>query len=604
MKYRLYENSTNNVDNIVEDFFKNRGIDNYEEYMNLTDDAIQDYDSLNNIFEARDLLLKHINNENKIGILIDEDVDGFCSAAMMYLYLQRICDENWYSCEIEYIMHTRPKAHGLSKDITINKDVDLLIIPDEGTNDINQCQKLVNNGTDVIIIDHHESEHDVDIIKDTLCTHSCIIVNNQMSNNYNNKDLCGAGVVYQFLRCMDDYYEVLYANDYLDLCALANISDVMDIRSFETKRLIDIGLNNINNKCFKAFIEAQDYSMKGIITIHNVQWYITPLINGMVRCGELQDKELLFRAFIETGEYFDYEKRATKSKPKQVIQESIYDRAVRLCKNAKSKQDRMRNKMVPKVLEKARLQPKDDKVLLIDVTDILDSSLTGLVAIKVAEEMNKPSLLLQRRRNSDGDIVLSGSARNMNNSPLLDFKSILNDSNQFIFAQGHPNAFGCELNIDNVENAKNALNDILSDVVYDPTYIVDFIADADSIDMNLLRECSDLNVFYGQKMPDIQFAIENIYLDKEDIDVVGKNLDTLKFSYNEISFVQFKCKNENKILQFVKEDFRDGSVKFNAVCEVQISYFNNIKQYECVVKDIDVINIEYKDDNDMEHDEW
>ena len=58
----MYENSTNNVDNIVEDFFKNRGIDNYEEYMNLTDDAIQDYDSLNNIFEARDLLLKHINN--------------------------------------------------------------------------------------------------------------------------------------------------------------------------------------------------------------------------------------------------------------------------------------------------------------------------------------------------------------------------------------------------------------------------------------------------------------------------------------------------------------------------------------------------------------
>ena len=102
--------------------------------------------------------------------------------------MQRICDANWYNCEIEYIMHTRPKAHGLSKDITINKDVDLLIIPDAGTNDINQCQKLVNNGTDVIIIDHHESEHDVDIIKDTLCTHSCIIVNNQMSNNYNNKD--------------------------------------------------------------------------------------------------------------------------------------------------------------------------------------------------------------------------------------------------------------------------------------------------------------------------------------------------------------------------------------------------------------------------------
>ena len=159
----------------------------------------------------------------------------------------------------------------------------------------------------------------------------------------------------------------------------------MDMRSFETRYLTDMGLLNIRNKCFKALVDAQDYSMSGKINIHNVQWYITPILNGMIRIGSPEEKELLFRAFIEQDEFFEYKKRATKDKPAETIQESIYDRAARLCKNAKSRQDKQKEKCVSQIAEIARHIPQEDKVVMIDTSDILDNGLTGVVAIKIAE---------------------------------------------------------------------------------------------------------------------------------------------------------------------------------------------------------------------------
>ena len=92
---------------------------------------------------------------------------------------------------VNYILHARAKAHGLDDDIVISDDTKLLIIPDAGTNDTEQCKELSENGIDILILDHHESEEK---------NPYALIVNNQMSDNYFNKDFCGAGVVYKFYK--------------------------------------------------------------------------------------------------------------------------------------------------------------------------------------------------------------------------------------------------------------------------------------------------------------------------------------------------------------------------------------------------------------------
>ena len=282
MQYKLYENGNNDTSNVLAEVLKNRGIDDYNRYLNLDESVVEPYRNLDNIEEAVSLFMKHFNQKNKIGILVDEDPDGFCSAAMMYSYIKQM-DSDY---PVDYILHGRAKAHGLSDDVKILSDIDLLIIPDAGTNDKNEIKHINEDGIDILILDHHELEgknKQEDLIFDDALNgtiYETVIVNNQMSNNYSNKNLCGAGVVYRFLQALDEENWNEFADDYLDLCALANISDVMDMRSFETRYFTDMGLLNIQNKCFKALVDAQDYSMGGKINIHNVQWYITPILNG------------------------------------------------------------------------------------------------------------------------------------------------------------------------------------------------------------------------------------------------------------------------------------------------------------------------------------
>lgn len=597
---KLYENGNNDTSNVLAEVLKNRGIDDYNRYLNLDESVVEPYRNLDNIEEAVSLFMKHFNQKNKIGILVDEDPDGFCSAAMMYSYIKQM-DSDY---PVDYILHGRAKAHGLSDDVKILSDIDLLIIPDAGTNDKNEIKHINEDGIDILILDHHELEgknKQEDLIFDDALNgtiYETVIVNNQMSNNYSNKNLCGAGVVYRFLQALDEENWNEFADDYLDLCALANISDVMDMRSFETRYFTDMGLLNIQNKCFKALVDAQDYSMGGKINIHNVQWYITPILNGMIRIGSSEEKELLFRAFIEQDEFFEYKKR----KPAETIQESIYDRAARLCKNAKSRQDKQKEKCVSQIAEIAQHIPQENKVVMIDTSDILDNGLTGVVAIKIAEMFNKPCILLNKFLDKKtGKITYGGSARNIDNSPIDSFKDIVNSTN-ILDGRGHANAFGIVgLEIDKKDDALNRLNDILQDVEYDSTYRVDFIVDIDDVTVKIVTDLARLEDIIGQGIEEPMLAIENISLTKEQFEIFGKNEDTISFMIDEIKYIQFKCKEGNQLYDWLQNAWDENdSVVFNIVGKPSINEYNGVRTPQIIIEDVVVVSTNNSDNEE----EW
>ena len=589
MQYRLYENGNNDTSNVIMEVLKNRKIDNWYTYLNLNNDVVLPYGYLDNISEAIEMFMKHFSEKNRIGILVDSDPDGFCSAAMMYLYIKRM-DENY---PIEYIMHNRAKAHGLSDDVVISNDIKLLIIPDAGTNDVEQCKELSECGMNILVLDHHEKEED---------NPYALIVNNQMSNRYSNKDLCGAGVVYRFLQALDEENWNEFADDYLDLCALANISDVMDMRSYETRYLTDLGLLNIKNKFLCALIKAQDYSMNGKVNIHNVQWYITPILNGMIRIGSKEEKELMFRAFIEQDEFFEYKKRATKNKPAETIQESIYNRAARLCKNAKSRQDKLKEKSVAQIAKIAQALPLDDKVVMIDTSDVLDSGLTGVVAIKIAEMFNKPCILLNKFFDKKtGKVIYGGSARNINHSPIDSFKDVVN-STSVLDGRGHANAFGIvKLDIDKKDEALNKLNEILQDVEYDSTYRVDFILDVEDVSIKVITDLARFEDIICQGIEDPMIAVENISLNRNCFEIFGKNEDTISFIINEIKYIQFKCKEGNSLYDWLQNAWDDDdNVVFNIVGKPSINEYNGIRIPQIIIEDVNVIST----NNNSEDEDW
>lgn len=595
MKYRLYKNGSNSTSNVMKEVLKNRGIENYNKYLHLDDSVIIPYEKLDNITDAVEYFVKHFNNKDLITILVDSDPDGYCSAAMMYNYIKKL-DNNY---PVVYKMHNRTKSHGLDDviDELILEESHFLIIPDAGTNDIDECKMLKDKGWEILILDHHEKEEE---------NQYAIIVNNQISKDYYNKDFCGAGIVYKFLQALDDEFWCENADIYLDLCALANISDVMDIRSYETRRIINVGLMNINNRCLEAFIKAQDYSMNGKINIHNIQWYITPILNGIIRIGSYEEKELLFRAFIEQDEEFEYTKRARKEKPSEIIKENIYDRAARLSKNAKSRQDKIKDKCVAQLIEIADNLPDDNKTIIIDTSDILDNGLTGVVAIKIAEKYNKPCILLNKFFDKKSKaIIYGGSARNINHSPIESFKDIINKTESFEWGKGHAQAFGVNLKLEKFNCAKQELNTILNNVVYDSTYYVDFIFNNNEISISDIVDMTKFNDIIGQGIEEPMIAVEHLNLSRDQFEIFGKNEDTISFLVNNIKFIQFKCKDGNKLYEWLNDTWNEtDEIDITIIGKPSINEYQGIKTYQIIIEDLNVNKIISNDNNNEEEEEW
>lgn len=568
MQYKLIDNSLNDVNNPIETVLLNRGIEDIKTYLNLNSSVVQGYDDLDNIQEAVQCFLKHYEAQNKIIVMPDSDCDGYTSSAMLYLYIKALNPDY----PIEYIMHECPKTHGLnSGDITIPEDAKLFIIADASTNDAQECNELIEKGLDIIILDHHDSNYQ-DESEEANCqtaeNNNAIIVNNQLSVNYNNKDLSGAGVTYRFLQALDAELWEDYADNYLDLCCVGNVADVMDIRNFETRYFINQGINNFNNKFLKALAKAQEFSMNGELSVHNIAWYIAPVINAVTRVGSLKERDLLFRAMTEQDEIFAYDKRGVG-----LIDENIYDRAARLSKNAKSRQDKQRDKVFDELKDAADL---NDKIVVLE-SKIAESGLVGLSAMKLADTIKRPVIIVKSIE-KDGETILSGSCRNFDNSPIPDFKDLILKTNAFEFCSGHGNAAGLAIKPENINLAKEQFEELLKSVDFNIPIPCDFIIDIEELDINFIQEINNAKWIWGTGVKEPKIAIENIHIKRKDIKVQGKNCDSVMFMIDNIKFVQFKMAEDDALLEWASswDGDEEDEIIINIVGEVEISEYKGI----------------------------
>lgn len=583
MNYKLIDGSINDIDNPTKTILLNRGIKDWKDYLNLSEDCIYDFELLDNIRIAVDCFIDHIDNKDNIHIIVDSDVDGYTSGSMIYRYIKKLDKE----ANVTYSLHTK-KQHGISKDIVIPKNCNLLIIPDAGSNDVKQCKSLNENGVDIIILDHHICDKKNDY---------AIIINNQLCN-YPNKNFCGAGIVYKFLKAVDEELWNDYADDMLDMVALGNISDVMDMREFETRYYVDCGLKNIKSKLFKALIKKQSFSMKDIINITSVQFYITPILNAMIRIGNSEEKDLLFRAFIETDEVFDYKKRGST----EIIEETIYDRAARLCSNAKARQTKEVSKdvsLIKEIIDKEKINR--NKVMFINVSDILGETLTGLVAIKLAEEYNRPCVLLRAVKPEDGNEVVDygGSCRNFDNSPLESLKQFLCSLSTFNFVQGHDNAAGVSIPKDNVIETINLCNEKLVGIDFSQYYRVDFDIDYQDLFVGFIKNIDSIKNLFGQGVKEPLVYVSNIPVYSDDILIMGKELNSWKVINDSIAFVKFSVdKNQDKILTSynnLSDNEKENRIylgNISVVGTVSINNYNNILTPQIIIRDYEFIKSE------------
>lgn len=545
---------------------------------------LQSPNDLKNIGMAAAMYLRIVMNDkppySRILIIVDSDNDGYTSAAIMYQYTQRV---NCH-CQIDYWLH-EGKQHGLQDHIDrlLNEDVhyDLIILPDSSSNDAHYHDMLDGINIPCLILDHH--------LTDVALSDNAVVVNNQLSPNYKNKELTGAGIVYQFCRFLDKKLGQEWADDYLDLAAWGIIGDMGSVLEMENRYIIKEGLSNISNDFLHCLLEKASYSITGkmgaswdeVLAKTNpisIAFYVVPMVNALIRVGTMEEKELLFQAFINGSQMVPCNKRGAKGTMERADIE-----AARVCTNAKSHQNKMLDDMLLRVENKIfKYDLLENKVLFIRLDEEkFPSEINGLLAMKLAAKYKKPTIVA--RLNDQG--YDRGSIRGVNNSPLPSFKEFLTQSGLFEYVQGHANAAGCSIPDKYLADFHKYANEALKDIDFgENCYDVNFERLATAQDLkNIIIDLSEMGGIWGQQNPEPMIHVKHIIASGNDIRIMGTNKDTVKIEYNGIAYMKFHAKDLiEEISQY------NGSIIMEVVGRPNLNEWMGTKTPQIFIEDCDI----------------
>lgn len=576
MKYELIKNSANDINHLMQTVLNNRGITNIEEFMKSNKEDLEQnsYSDLNNIDIGVQTLLKHIKNKDMISLVVDPDVDGICSSAALYNYLQVVTkEENLPEINWDIVTHSG-KGHGLSEDIEIDPHTRLIITPDGGSNDFEQHKKFKDADIDVLVIDHHVVDKE---------SENAIIINNQTSEKYKNKAFSGVGIVYRFLQAIDDELFTSHANDYLDLVALGNISDVMDTSDYETRYFIQQGIlqENLVNPFLKILVKKTGVDVAGDFERYiypiDVSFKIAPLVNALLRLGTVEEKEKLFTCFISPEEDLSTRKGICKE-------------IINIMQGYKESQDEEKQKLLEDVSNSISEEDLNCPVLIIDVTNLVSNTeIVGLTAMNLASKYKRP-VMMGTQNTKKG--ILGGSLRVNNGFPDINFKDTIIKSGLVPFAQGHQQAAGFSFPLSNKEKLQQYFRDIYGNEVLQSEHIVDFIisniSDIAPSDFFLIQTYKNL---WGKGIEEPTFVIENIPFYPMNLDVLGKKSDTVKYTYSKIEFMFFRCSSEEQILKIANGQEYDPKKQYTitVVGKLGISSFAGRTKNQMIVDDYEII---------------
>lgn len=474
---------------------------------------------------------------------------------------------NFVKDHLTYNLHSG-KQHGiLAKNIPDN--IKLVIVPDAAVR-IEEQKQLFDRGIDTIIIDHHDINNDSPF---------SILVNNQISEEFPYKQIVGVGMVFKFLEALDEKLNLNNSQYYLDLVALGHVSDIADIRDPLVNYYVHAGFNQINNPFLKELIEKQSYSMKDEVNPTTVGWYICPLLNSVIRSGTEEEKEMTFKALLGSTEQVYY-KRGD-------CYESIQKHMARQLTNVKRRQDKARDNGVAsleQIIEEKHLD--NNKILFAVGNDKLEKNFSGLIANRLVDKYKRPTLV-GKPYNKE---FISGSIRGYDRGLIKDFKQVLQDTNLFEFVEGHPQAAGFKIKIENIPLLTTILNNKFKDVAIDVNeYDVDFDIPEDKLDGSFINEVYNYHNFWGHGVEEPTIIVKDVPFAKKDIYLIGKKKNVLKLYYKNIELIKYGF-DEDKY----NELFSEGETFYiTVVGRCNVNEWNGNKSSQLIITDFELTDTLY-----------
>ena len=452
---------------IMSEILKERGIMNLDRFLYPVEEDLLPLEDLNNIKEAAKIFLEGISNQKKFFVYYDTDNDGIASGTIITRYLSQLTDEANITPYIN-----EGKAHGLKYVAPcFSQKYDIVIIVDSIETDTILYEELLNMGTQIIVLDHH------DLTPSVLAMQKTIHLVSSM-NEYDNPDLCGAGVALKFCLYIDTLLGTNYADNYYDLAACGICADMMSV-----------GFDALENRyiCYRGFSEVKNKAIKKINGSYEmnstaVSFGIAPLINAANRMNQNWNAMKLFLSDND---------------------EEISD-LIKGLKGCREKQNLKVNELYSQIEEQAKEQ-ENNKVMFFVIDD--SDNMSGLLANKALGQYQKPIIITQELTDENtGEQIYSGSLRA---SGVDDFSKMVNKT-RYAKAMGHSNAAGFTMQKKNKEKFTKKIEEQLASIEFEQNVVVDIQLTQKQVDKELVAWLKKLNKISGQGFTPITVMIEDI----------------------------------------------------------------------------------------------
>jgi single-stranded-DNA-specific exonuclease len=363
--------------------------------------------------EAVERLQNAVEENERITVFGDYDVDGTTSVALVYSVLKDYASVDFY------IPDRYEEGYGLSYkgiDTALENGCKLLIALDCGIKEVDKVKYAKEKGLDIIICDHHTPGSEIP---------DCIVLDpKQAGCDYPFKELCGCGVGFKLLQAwfLKTNKDASLLFEYLDLAAIAIGADIVPVMG-ENRVLCKHGIQRLNENPRPGIAALVEQAQRAFpLDLSNVVFTIAPRINaaGRLKSGSRAVELLLAE---------------TKDKAKSIAQEIDEYNSERRILDAQTTQEALA------IIE------ADEHFISRKSTVVFQSDwhkgVVGIVASRLIEHHYRPTIVLTQNKGE-----ATGSARSVSGFNV--YEAITACEHLLTQYGGHQHAAGLSLPLENI----------------------------------------------------------------------------------------------------------------------------------------------------------
>jgi len=534
-----------------------RGIYSYEEakdFFRPQLDMLHDPFLMKDMDKAVRRIIEAIENNEKILIYGDYDVDGTTSVALVYQFLSDIHSETDF-----YIPNRYDEGYGVSiqgMDYAAENNVKLIISLDCGITAFKAVDYASSLGMDFIICDHH-------LPSDEVPRAVAILDAKQKDCQYPYKELSGCGVGFKLCSAIAAHLAMPSETylQYIDLVAVSIASDIVPITG-ENRVLAYFGLEKLNKnpilglKILKkiAGIEIKE------LTISDIVFSLGPRINAPGRMAHAKASVEILICQDEKEGYRFAESLSLHNTARKETDEQITFEAISELDN---------------------LVGFADKRAIVLTNDTWSKGVIGIVASRLVERYYKPTIIF-----SENNGILTGSARSIKGFSI--YEGISKCAENVIQFGGHDFAAGLSIEKEKFvafkENFEEVAMNEISEDMQSPVIEIDRILEFSNIDFKFYNIIQQMSPFGPQNMQPV-FATLKVR-DAGNTRKVGKNESHIRFEMVDKNGIRFNGiafgLGDFFDIQMIKDNY------FDVCYTIQSNEFNGKISLDMIIKDIKI----------------